>query len=434
MVYRAERLSARTSIASSLAILSLLAIVAVRNAFVYPAIGGYDAQEYITYADGVVHGRLPDGVGVYHTPPGFPAVAGVAVELGRWLDLREPEHLGQLVSALAVVATGVIVLLLARVLWPARPALWVASVGFFAFLPTVAKAGAMFHPEPLAMLLTAGALLVLAWMVRARAYSGWIALVLGVLLGLGHLVRAWSLWMLAVAVAVLAVVALSDRASRRQVLTSLSIVVAAATLVAAPWYIHQATRYSNPVFNRKQPDTFILARRPLSFYIDARVPDVVERPWSGRFDDRFWAVLYAETWGDYFGIWSWGTGRGERTDAIDATLARQSWLGVLPSLLTLGGVFALLGLAVTRPREDVARLLVALPPIAAVASILLLSIAYPSTDGDTIKGTYALAAAPATALCFGFAVDVLARRRVVGIVLGVALAATALALLPFVVW
>ena len=300
MVYQAERLSARTSIASSLAILSLLAIVAVRNAFVYPAIGGYDAQEYITYADGVVQGRLPDGVGVYHTPPGFPAVAGVAVELGRWLDLREPEHLGQLVSALAVVATGVILLLLARLLWPARPALWVASVGFFAFLPTVAKAGAMFHPEPLAMLLTAGALLVLAWMVRAHAYSGWIALVLGVLLGLGRLVRAWSLWMLAVAVAVLAIVALSDRASRRRVLTSLSIVVAAATLVAAPWYVHQATRYSNPVFNRTQPDTFILSRRPLSFYIDARVPDVVERPWSGRFDDRFWAVFYAETWGDYF--------------------------------------------------------------------------------------------------------------------------------------
>jgi hypothetical protein len=326
------------------------------------------------------------------------------------------------------------VLLLARLLWPARPALWVASVGFFAFLPTVAKAGAMFHPEPLAMLLTAGALLVLAWMVRAHAYSGWIALVLGVLLGLGHLVRAWSLWMLALAVAVLAIVALSDRASRRRVLTSLSIVVAAATLVAAPWYVHQATRYSNPVFNRTQPDTFILSRRPLSFYIDARVPDVVERPWSGRFDDRFWAVLYAETWGDYFGIWSWGTGRGERTDAIDATLARQSWLGVLPSLLALGGVLALFGLAVSRPREDVGRLVVALPPFAAVASILFLSIAYPSTDGDTIKGTYALAAAPATALCFGFAVDVLARRRVVGIVLGVALAATALALLPFVVW
>ena len=95
---------------------------------------------------------------------------------------------------------------------------------------------------------------------------------------------------------------------------------------------------------------------------------------------------------------------------------------------------ALLGLAVTRPREDVARLVAALPPVAAVASIFFLSVAYPSTDGDTIKGTYALAAAPALALCFGFAVDVLSRRRAVGLVLGVTLLASALAELPFLVW
>ena len=50
-------------------------------------------------------------------------------------------------------------------------------------------------------------------------------------------------------------------------------------------------------------------------------------------------------------------------------------------------------------------------------------------------GTLAvLAAAPALALCFGFAVDALAQRRIVGVVLAIALVATALSLLPFVVW
>ena len=368
-------------------------------------------------------------------PPDFPLSQASRSSWAGWLDLREPEHLGQLVSALAVVATGVIVLLLARLLWPARPALWVASVGFFAFLPTVAKAGAMFHPEPLAMLLTAGALLVLAWMVRARAYSGWIALVAR------RPARARAPRARLVALdAGRGRCCARRRGSERPCITDAEF----SRRSPSSWPPQRWSPRRGTSIRRRgtrirsstgpQPDKFILARRPLSFYIDARVPDVVERPWSGRFDDRFWAVLYAETWGDYFGIWSWGTGRGDRTDAIDATLARQSWLGVLPSLLALGGVLALLGLAVTRPREDVGRLIVALPPVAAVASILLLSIAYPSTDGDTIKGTYALAAAPATALCFGFAVDVLARRRVVGIVLGVALAATALALLPFVVW
>ena len=75
------------------------------------------------------------------------------------------------------------------------------------------------------------------------------------------------------------------------------------------------------------------------------------------------------------------------------------------SLLAVAGIVALLGLVVTRPREDPGRLVVALPPLAAIASILYLAVAYPSSDGDTIKGTYALAAAPALALCFGFAVD-----------------------------
>jgi 4-amino-4-deoxy-L-arabinose transferase-like glycosyltransferase len=428
-------MTARTSVAGSLVIVVVLGLVTVRNALTYPSIGGYDAQEYITYAhDLVTRGVFPEGTGVYHTPPGYPAVAGALVELTRGLDLADPGHPGQLLSAVAATATCLLVLLLARTLWPARPVVWLAATAFFAFLPTVVKAGAMFHPEPLGMLVAAGALLLLARMVRTRRYAWWLVVSLGLLLGLGQLVRAWSLWMVAVTVVVLGVVAVTDRELRKRVLASLVAVVLLAVLVPAPWYVHQATRYSNPVFNRSQPDTFLLARRPIGFYVDAQVPEVVRSPWSGQFDDRFWPVLYAETWGDYFGIWSWGTGRAERTDAIDATLARQSVLGLLPTALALVGVVALLGLAVTRPREDVGRLVAVLPPIAAVASILFLSVAYPSTDGDTIKGTYALSAAPALALCFGFAVDVLSRRRAVALVLAVVLVASALAELPFLVW
>jgi hypothetical protein len=204
--------------------------------------------------------------------------------------------------------------------------------------------------------------------------------------------------------------------------------------VPSPWYVHQATRYSNPVFDQPQESTFILARRPAAFYVDARYPEVVSHPWQGQFNNRFVPILYAETWGDYFGIWAWGPGRGDRTDAIDASLVRQSALGLLPTLLALAGLVALLGLTITRLREDVGRLVVVLPPLAALTSVLYLAVAYPTSDGDTVKGTYALAAVPAFALCFGYAFDLLARRRVVGIVLGIVFAATALALLPFLVW
>lgn len=429
-------MSPRSAVTASLLILVLLGVVATWNAFTYPSIGGYDAQEYITYArDLVERGSLPpEGVGAYYTPPGYMALAGIAGSLGRALDLGDPEHLGQLVNAIAVVATGVIVLFLARTLWPGRPVTWLAGVGFFAFFPVVLKAGAMFHPEPLGMLITAGALLVLALMVRRRAYSWRLAVPLGLLLGAGQLVRAWSLWMVAVAVIVLCAAALTDRSLRRSALVAIAVTMAVAVVVPAPWYAYRASHYSNPVFDRPQEGTFLLARRPLAFYVDAQSPDIVRHPWQGNFNDRFVAVLYAETWGDYFGIWAWGPGRGDRTDAIDASLVRQSALGLVPTALALVGLVALLGLAISRPREDVGRLVAALPPVAALVSVLYLAVAYPTSDGDTIKGTYALAAAPALALCFGFAFDQLARTRVVGIILGAALVLSALAMLPFLVW
>ena len=73
-------MTARVSVVCSLAIVVLLGVVTVRNALTYPSVGGYDASEYIAYAhDLVTRGTLPEGTGVYHTPPGYPAVAGAAV-------------------------------------------------------------------------------------------------------------------------------------------------------------------------------------------------------------------------------------------------------------------------------------------------------------------------------------------------------------------
>jgi Dolichyl-phosphate-mannose-protein mannosyltransferase len=427
--------SNRLATFASATILVLLAVVAVRNGLTYPTLGGYDAEDYLAYARGLIdHADLPDGVGAYYTPPGFPAIAGAATEVGGWLGLDEPEHLAQVFNAFAVVASGVLVYALARILWPGRPLTWLAAVGFFAFFPAVVKSGAMFHPEPLSMLITAGALVVLARMVRTRRYGWKPSILLGILLGAGQLVRAWSLWMVVVAIVVLLVVALGDASLRRNVLTALAVVLVVAALVPSPWYLHQALRYSNPVFDQPQPTESLLRRRPIGFYVDARFPDVVTRPWRDTYNDRFIPVFYTEAWGDYFGFWSWGTTRGDRTDASDAELTRQSIIGLLPTVLASAGVLALLALALVRPREDPARLVVALPPLAATGAVLYFAVAYPTNDGDTIKGTYALAAVPAFAACFGFAFDRLARWRALAVVLGLVFVVSALAALPFLVW
>ena len=153
----------RTARAATYCVIATAALVAVRNATVYPAVLGYDAQEALDYAEGLVeHGRLPEGTGSYYTPPGFFAVAGVGLEVSDRLGLDHRERAAQIFNALAAAGTLVLLLVLLRLLWPGRDVLHLAAVVFCAVCPVVMKAAAMVHPEPLSMLLSTGALVLAA--------------------------------------------------------------------------------------------------------------------------------------------------------------------------------------------------------------------------------------------------------------------------------
>ena len=149
----------------------VLGYVGVWNAQHYPIPLGYDAQGHVDYAHTLLHDhRLPTvaDASEYRQPPGYYAVAGVAALLGQkvfgWHEdkpyaaLPETSYRGaQYLNVIFVLATALLLLSLARMAAPERPAVWAAALLFFAFLPVVAKTEAMFHPEPLNMLLAAAA-------------------------------------------------------------------------------------------------------------------------------------------------------------------------------------------------------------------------------------------------------------------------------------
>ena len=105
---------------------------------------------------------------------------------------------------------------------------------------------------------------------------------------------------------------------------------------------------------------------------------------------------------------------------------------MLPTLLALGGVVGLLGLALVR--RSPALVLVPLVPLVAVAIYVTVTAVYPNPEGDTLKASYLLLSAPCWALAFGFAVERLAQRRPFGVVLGLALAVSALVDLRLLVY
>jgi hypothetical protein len=231
----------------------------------------------------------------------------------------------------------------------------------------------------------------------------------------------------------LAVAALADQGRRRRIVLAGATVVAATAVVAGPWYVHQARDYTNPIFDRPQVAKPLWERRPVEFYVDPGLPEVVTRPWRPAFENRFWPQLYAEWWGDWFGAFAWQSAKGDPGPGARRELKAQSIVGLVPTALAAAGWLWLLVLSLRRLRAAPERLLVALLPLAGIAGMLYFTVSYPTPDGDVIKATYMLTTLPTWALAFGFAAERVARGRA-GLLLGAVLVAAALVSLRFAVY
>jgi hypothetical protein len=399
----------RRSVVLATGLIAALALVAGWNAYKYPSGAGYDVRQHEEYADLLIHhGEIPGPKtrSEYYTPPVFYALAGVATVIGEHVHSGDPHKLGQVLNWFVLVATAVVLWLLARELFPRRPWLQLSALAFFCFLPVVVRVGAMFHPEPLSMLFCAVALLLAARMLGRRDYGWQLAVGIGVALGLAQLVRAFSLWTFAAVVIAFALA----RAWR-----PLMLIVLVTAVVTAPWYVRQTIKYGDPVFDRPTRNEPVWSRRPVCFYVCLGLPEVVTDPVRPHFRNEALPTTYSEVWGDYFGVW-----RGNRQF--------QSILGFLPTLLAVVGWLVLL----VRSRGDPVRLPVALLPGLGLLGYLYFTVSYPTSDGDVLKASYMLTTAPAWALAFGYAVDRLPGR--IRPAVAVVLAASAVASLPFLLY
>ena len=186
---------------------------------------------------------------------------------------------------------------------------------FFVACPVVLKTGAMFHPQPLVAFFATLALVLAARMIGQRRYGLATAIVLGLVVGAGQLVRSAGIWTLGVVIVALLATAIACPAERRGAVRALAVVSVIGLLVPLPWYVYLQTRYSNPIFGRTSapvstapsasllpgrsaaPAAFrLVATAPLPtrhtwFYVDPGLPEIVtERrsaprsyPRSGRF-------------------------------------------------------------------------------------------------------------------------------------------------------
>jgi 4-amino-4-deoxy-L-arabinose transferase-like glycosyltransferase len=376
--------------------------------------------------------RLPsaDDSGVWHTPPLWFAVAGVlrraALDHG-WGPAQRP---GQLLAAAAGFAVCVLVFLLARELWPERRGLHLLALVAAAASPALVRASAMYHPETLAVALAAGGMLVAVHALRTR-WTVWSGLGAGVLLGLAGLTRAWALPVLAAVV----VAACLDAWSRRRWLP-VALLFASSLVLIGPWLANEQRAHGSALaFNRPAPSGSVLSRRPASFYVGPRSLRALEHPVTPLFRNELVPHLYADWWGDWALTWDSPPppAPGQLLpSSVVSERARQAVIGIVPSVLALAGIVALALLAVARRSAAVG--LLPLSALGVAGAYALFAVLYPSTDGDTIKGTYLLMALPAVSVGLAFVVDALRpHTRAATAVTAAVVALFVVAQLPFLI-
>ena len=379
------------------------------NATRFDWLRGYDAYANDRYAE-ILWGehRLPGTAetGVWHTPPLWFALAGALRALSSRLGATDVQLAGQLLSAAAGLGICVVVLLLARALWPDRRGLHVVALVAAAASPALVRASAMYHPETLAVALGSAGLLVAVRGLLARPTLA-TGLASGALLGLASLTRAWALPVLLVTLLTLA---FHGRSSGRWVAPLAMLATAAALL--APWLVNQQLAHGSALaFNRQPPTGSIVTRRSAGFYLGPRVLRMFQEPVIPVHRNELLPQLYADWWGDWALTWDSppppAPGAFHAEGVVEARVG-QLLVGLVPTLLALAGLVALAVLAAGR--RSLAIGLLPLTSFAVAAAYVLFAVRYPSDDGDTLKGTYLLMTLPAAAVGLAFVVDVLRPR------------------------
>ena len=381
---------------------ALAGLIVLWNALAYPSGAGYDAASHKEYADFLIeHHRLPirNETPEYYSPPLYYGIAGALAWVGRHAGLGDPFKLAQLLNVPVVIGTVLLVIALARLLWPDRRWLPVYAAGFVALNPVLARVGSMVNPEPTDLFITMACLYLAARILLRRNGRLRDTLLLGVALGCGEMVRQFALWTLAVVV--LAFVA----ARRREIVLALAV----CAVIALPWYVYRAQHYGNPVFDRPQSTKPLWERRPASFYLSPGLPDVFARPYRPHLVNRVWPQTYSDLWGDWYGVFAWSSAHERPSPPKNGWLVVQNVLGLLPTALAIGGWLVLLWRSLRR--LDSPRLLVALMPLAGIAGFLYFTVSFPTPDGDVIKPMYMLTTLGAWALCFAWAAERLPRLR-----------------------
>ncbi len=348
-----------------------------------PVTHGYDWAGHLTYLYYVAEN--------WQTPPASvspeffnPLVYYFGVAAFHYVTGIELGQAGQVFNLLLAFMTLGLLVGLCHSVWREQiwPILW--WIGFYVCNPTVYRAFGMVRPE--AMLIPL--FVISGWLViEIKLWEKWVKWVIcsALLAGLAWGVRQWGIFLEGAFLLWMVAMYLQERPSKRWI--PWAALISQLTIFMAMLIFSLVLRGGNLLdFNAQREQIAI------SFLTRLELPTLFSNPVRPNLNYRFWPVLYADFWGDYWRYWREALEADVLSTSlsIQAALSRAMWVALPATGLTFAGfLYWERKIAKSNYRRmqlgTFSRLLVG---FSMVGFLIFASLyAYPG-KGDTVKSVY----------------------------------------------
>lgn len=270
---------------------------------------------------------------------------------------------------------------------------------FLALLTVYYKTFSQVRAEPYVVFFVVLSIFFLGQILRTKSFSFKYALLAGISLGLLVNSRQWGFFLFPAIFLLLLLVFLRDRMASLNYAKMMAISCVVSALVGGWFYIHLYLNYGSFTAFNIEPQKPSLADLPSGFFTTSGLKDlhIFKEPVRPIFDTGFFPLLYSDTWGDYWGFFTYHKqilGYEDNSATVVPYLGQVNLFAVIPSILLLLGLgWGLLRLfrhSIVFDPGDQTMALITLIAIVSLAGFMWFVVSYYPMDSSVIKASYVI--------------------------------------------
>lgn len=412
-------------------------IVLANSILHYPKIG-YDVGQHLNYIQ-ILPDRLPSNKDTYEffSPPlpyFLPSRFDVICEqyasdirtynglnysyACRFYDGKFAQGMNVLIS----IGTTILLLMIAEQIKPSNRFFKISTLSMLALLTVYYKTFSQVRGEPYVVFFIALSIYLINEILKTTSLNYKLVIATGITLGLLVLSRQWGFFVFPAIFLLVIWILLQDRPTGWLQARQFFLITVISALVGGWFYVHLYLDYGTfSTFNIKEPKYPSLGEAA-SFFRQTELQGLrlFQEPVRPVFDHKsFFAIMYSDTWGDYWGYFTFtkpGSARDNQGNqaTIAPYLGRVNLAAVLPSLFLFAGfLFGIIQIFQLRKPLTSQRASVVFITLLAVTTILgylWFVYRYFMQTNLVIKATYIIQLFIALLLLFAGLMEVIRRK------------------------